>query len=227
MKRRRKDNFCLLLILIILVINTINVFILIGTLTTEEDSTLETSTATTIEPVETEEAETFRNEKDDYSESRKMFEDKCRLTHAEAGNQIIRAQIAVAATYINRQEDPGFPDTFYEVMNQPGQFSPVWDGEIHVWDGTSYVVLDFENVHEQTINAVQRAESGEDPTEKLLWEEAERLGLDPVKYAEGGALFFYNPDYCGEEELEARSAIKVKVEIDDLVFYKYWDLPEK
>ena len=90
MKRRRKSNFCLLLIVIILVINTINVFTLIGTLSTKEDSTRETSTATTTEPIETEESETFHDEEEDYSESRKIFEDGCRLTHAEAGNQIIK-----------------------------------------------------------------------------------------------------------------------------------------
>ena len=151
------------------------------------------------------------------------FQDRCRLVYAESRGEIEEGQIAVAATIINREQHENFPDDFYGVMNQSAQFSPVWNGEIHVCRGTYYSVLKYEQVLDQTIEAVKKALNGEDPTEQLLWDEAVRLGLDPVKYAEGGALFFYNPAGCDWQQQAARSRIKVKVQIGNHIFYKVWD----
>lgn len=180
------------------------------TVVTEPTEIIETTVET--EPVETQ------------AETDKEFEDRCRLTYAEARGECIEGQIAVTATILNREESTGFPDTFHGVMNDAYQFSPVWNGEVHVNRGGYYSVLSYEEVSEQTIEAVQRALDGEDPTEQLLWEEAERLGLDPVKYAEGGALYFYNPAGCDWQQQAYRSNIKVKVQIGNHIFYKVWDL---
>jgi len=185
------------------------------------EATIETTVET--EPVATETIceETYVEET---TENDKEFEDRCRLTYAEARGECIEGQIAVTATILNREESEGFPNTFHGVMNDPWQFSPVWNGEVHVNRGTCYTVLNYDEVSEQTIDAVQRALDGEDPTEQLLWEEAERLGLDPVKYAEGGALYFYNPAGCDWQQQIYRAKIKVKVQIGNHIFYKVWDV---
>ena len=189
--------------------------------------TIETEPTVETEPVATETIceetyiqETIQTE----PETNKEFEDRCRLTYAEARGECIEGQIAVTATILNREEHASFPDTFHGVMNDPWQFSPVWNGEVHVNRGSCYTVLGYDEVSEQTIDAVQRALDGEDPTEQLLWEEAERLGLDPVKYAEGGALFFYNPAGCDWQQQIYRANIKVKVQIGNHIFYKVWDV---
>ena len=146
------------------------------------------------------------------------FQDRCRIAYAESGVESSKGQIAVVAVILNREESNILPDSFYGVIQQKWQFSSVKDGEIY----NCGEVVDYENIPQRTINAVERALSGEDPTEKLLWEEAERLGYDPEKYAKGGALFFYNPDYCSDAALEERARIKVKVRIGDHIFFKVW-----
>lgn len=152
------------------------------------------------------------------------FQLLCELGHVEFRGETLEGQIAGFATICNRVESSEFKaDTFSEVINQSGQFSPVWDGEVHIRQGNTYVVVNYEDVSEKTILAAELALGGEDPTEQLLWDEAVRLGLDPIKYAEGGALYFYNPDGCSKSELELRAKIKVKIQIGDHIFYKYWD----
>lgn len=180
-------------------------------------STSEAKTSVNTEPTVIGTQETQKNYEEDL-----VFQDRCRLTYAEATGESIIGQIAVAAVVINREECVEFPDTFYEVINQSGQFSVVKNGEIY-----SGSIVNYEDISQETINAVKRALGGEDPTEQLLWEEAERLGLDPIKYAEGGALYFYNPDGCSDAELKFRANIKVKIRIGNHVFYKYWDQPEE
>lgn len=192
------------------------------------ETTVETELTVYTEPVTTENTICEETQVEETVETEpeidKEFKDRCRLTYAEARGECIEGQIAVTATILNREEHASFPDTFHGVMNDEYQFSPVWNGEVHVNRGGYYSVLGYEEVSEQTIDAVQRALDGEDPTEQLLWEEAERLGLDPVKYAEGGALFFYNPAGCDWEQQIYRANIKVKVQIGNHIFYKVWDV---
>ena len=80
----------------------------------------------------------------------------------------------------------------------------------------------FSEVPESCVQAAERALAGEDPTEELLRQEAISKGFNPDEYASGGALFFYNPDYCGSSEIEMRNSIQVKVEFGDHIFYKVW-----
>lgn len=178
------------------------------------------------EPVEAEpeqepEVEQQVQEAQDYSET-KEFQDRCRLTYAESGLEDEIGQVAVAATIIHRQYSPEFraDGDFYNVMNNG--FSSVRNGEIYIMTSNPYVLY-YEDVPERTIRATERALNGEDPTEQLLWEEAERLGLDPEVYAAGGAKYFYNPNVCSEAALAERANIKCKVQIGNHVFYKVWD----
>ena len=178
------------------------------------------------EPVEAEpeqepEVEQKVQEAQDYSET-KEFQDRCRLTYAESGLEDEIGQVAVAATIIHRQYSPEFraDGDFYNVMNNG--FSSVRNGEIYIMTSNPYVLY-YEDVPERTIRATERALNGEDPIEQLLWEEAERLGLDPEVYAAGGAKYLYNPNVCSEAALAERANIKCKVQIGNHVFYKVWD----
>ena len=136
------------------------------------------------------------------------------LVFAESGNQKTEGKISVAAVAINRKRDNiqfDEEDTISEVIFAKRAFASIKNVDFsEAKDGGCY-------------DAVIEAVNEEDPTEELLWEEAERLGLDPEIYAEGGALYFYNPDYCSEEELQKRNNIKCKVQIGDHIFYKVWD----
>ena len=231
MKKERQFIICLLLIATGLVISTINVFTLIEELISREDFAEETTSVVNSEPdtsIQEETIETTYPEKEKIELTSEEFEEFCIVGMVEFGLESIEGQIAGFATILNRWlESTEHPDTLHEVIYQPYQFSAVRNGEIYIWKNGSYVVAEFEDVGEMTIIAAQRALEGEDPTEQLLWKEAERKGLDPKKYAENGALFFYNPDYCSEAELESREYIKVKVKIGNHVFYKVWDLPEE
>ena len=173
------------------------------------------------EPEQEPEVEQQVQEVQDYSET-KEFQDRCRLTYAESGLEDEIGQVAVAATIIHRQYSPEFraDGDFYQVMNNG--FSSVRNGEIYIMTSNPYVLY-YEDVPERTIRATERALNGEDPTEQLLWEEAERLGLDPEVYAAGGAKYFYNPNVCSEAALAERANIKCKVQIGNHVFYKVWD----
>ena len=141
-----------------------------------------------------------------------------KITYAEAGNQTLEQQLAVAATILNRVESESFPNTIQEVISQKGQFSSVKGGTVMAFGEP----VAFSEVPESCVEAAERALAGEDPTEELLRQEAIRKGLNPDEYARGGALFFYNPDYCGSSEIEMRNGIQVKVEFGDHIFYKVW-----
>lgn len=140
------------------------------------------------------------------------------ITFAEAGNQTLEQQIAVAATVLNRVESEIFPDSIQEVISQRGQFSSVKNGNVYAFGK----VLSFDAVPESCKEAARRALAGEDPTEQLLRQEATRRGLDPEEYANGGALYFFNPECTAKSELEKRYAIKVQVQFGDHIFYKVW-----
>lgn len=52
------------------------------------------------------------------------------LLEAEAGNQGEYGKRLVADTILNRVHDERFPDTIADVIYQPAQFSPVWNGQV-------------------------------------------------------------------------------------------------
>lgn len=55
-----------------------------------------------------------------------------RLIFSESGNQSMLGKLAVGSVVMNRVNSPLFPNTIYDVIHQPGQFSVVDDGNIHL-----------------------------------------------------------------------------------------------
>lgn len=169
-----------------------------------------------VEDVELEEENSILTSRNGYSES--DYELLCEITYAEAANQTEEQQVATAATILNRVESNIFPNTIKEVIMQKGQFASTRNGHIYACGKT----VDFSKVPDVTKEAARRALNGEDPTENWLRKEAQRLGLSSEKYASGGALYFYSPEYTSSSELAARSNIKCKVQKGGHVFYKVW-----
>lgn len=80
-----------------------------------------------------------------------------RLISAEAWGEGPMGKLGVAAVVINSILSPYFPDTMYDVIMQPGRFSPVSDGSIN------HHILD------RAREAAERALMGEDPTMGALY----------------------------------------------------------
>jgi N-acetylmuramoyl-L-alanine amidase len=75
-----------------------------------------------------------------------------RLIHGEARGEPYIGQVAVGAVILNRMISSYFPDTIRAVIYQPGQFSPVANGQINLRpNSTSY-------------KAARAALQGQDPT---------------------------------------------------------------
>ena len=62
----------------------------------------------------------------EYSEQELFY----RVVEAEAGNQGMTGKRLVAAVIYNRVQSEKFPNTIYEVLTSPHQFSTVWNGAI-------------------------------------------------------------------------------------------------
>ena len=80
------------------------------------------------------------------------FELLARLIHGEARGENYIGQVAVGAVILNRVLSPYFPDDLRSVVYQPGQFSPVSNGQINLHPNrTAY-------------RAARAALKGQDPT---------------------------------------------------------------
>ena len=141
-----------------------------------------------------------------------------RICYSEAGTQGITGKTAVVATILNRMEDTTglFENRIYDVIFQEYQFSSAdilddaretagkyFSGGIEL----EYASLD-DGIKADCLTAVKRALDGEDPTREIT----------------GGALFFYNPDQCSDEELALRANIpydKIFIE-EDHWFHREW-----
>lgn len=53
-----------------------------------------------------------------------------RLVECEAGGEVLEGKVAVIQAVYNRVNHPGFPDSVKDVIESPGQFSPVSNGAI-------------------------------------------------------------------------------------------------
>lgn len=81
-----------------------------------------------------------------------------RIVQAEAGICDVRGRILVANVIMNRVRSSEFPDNITDVVYQKSQFSPVLDGS-----------LDSCEVTDITVEAVNRALSGEDYSQGALY----------------------------------------------------------
>lgn len=126
---------------------------------------------------------------------------------SEAGFESYEGKVAVVATVLNRMESSIFPDGIYEVIFQKYQFSSATNGVFH----NSTDELRYEDISSDMLNDAQKAVK------------AALNGEDPTTYATGGALFFYNPDYCSEEENAMRANISCTLRIGNHIFYREWD----
>ncbi|HHT91408.1 MAG: cell wall hydrolase [Bacillota bacterium] len=80
-----------------------------------------------------------------------------RLVAAEARGEGLEGQIAVAAVIFNRVQSSRFPHTVWDVIHQPGQFTPIQNGTLPKSAGNT------------CLEAVERALYGEDPTGGALF----------------------------------------------------------
>lgn len=80
-----------------------------------------------------------------------------RIVHAEARGESYEGQVAVAAVVLNRMNNAGFPDTVEGVIEQPGAFTAVDDGQYEL-------TPDSESYH-----AAQDALRGADPSHGALY----------------------------------------------------------
>ncbi len=81
-----------------------------------------------------------------------------RIVQAEAGNCDMEGRVMVANVILNRVEDDAFPNSITKVVYQKHQFSPVANGSIKRCKVTA-----------ETVEAVERALSGEDLTDGALY----------------------------------------------------------
>lgn len=178
--------------------------------TTEETTTTKTTTKTTTETTTETTTDTttkvYSTRLNRYITSEEMYF-LTMICVSEAGIEDYTGKVAVVATVLNRLESQAYSNTVYGVIFDPDQFSSATNGVFH--NGT--VVLKYEDIPEYTLReaeaAVLAALDGVDPT----WEV-------------GGALFFYNPDYCSYEENAKRANISAKMRIGNHVFYRIWDV---
>lgn len=142
-----------------------------------------------------------------------------RITYSEAGTQGMEGKIAVAATILNRMEDQSglFENTIYDVIFQKYQFSSadILDDERET--AGKYFSYGGEQKYEDL-----------DPSIKAECLEAAKQaldGVDPTRDATGGgALFFFNPEYCSEEQLAMRTNIPYDniIIIEEHWFHREW-----
>lgn len=84
------------------------------------------------------------------------------LIHCEARGESYEGQVAVGAVVMNRVRSPRFPNTIYEVIFAPGQFSPAMDGKVDK-------VLESGKINESCIKAAKEALSGVSNVGDLLF----------------------------------------------------------
>lgn len=83
--------------------------------------------------------------KTEYSEQELL----ARVVEAEAGNQGLYGKRLVVSVIYNRVESDKFPNTIYEVLTSPHQFSTVWNGQVEKMEITDETLfaIEFERTH--------------------------------------------------------------------------------
>jgi len=62
-----------------------------------------------------------------------------RVIQRESGNQSLEGQMSVGSVVLNRVNSEHFPNTIRDVIYQPGQYGPVYNGSIH-WTPSQRVI---------------------------------------------------------------------------------------
>ena len=100
-----------------------------------------------------------------------------RAVNGEARGEPYTGQVAVAAVILNRVKHSSFPNTVAGVINQPGAFTAVSDGQINVPIDSNSTVY----------KACRDATNGWDPS--------------------GGAIYYFNPDTATSSWIWSRELI--------------------
>lgn len=145
----------------------------------------------------------------------------CKVVFAEAGYCELDEQEAVALAIWNRVNHK--LENIVSEVNKEDQFSVVRNGKVYAWINGENREVTMEDITDVTFQAVQNVMDGkESEVERLLKAKAASLGLDQEEYAEGGPIYFYNPEYCSEEENAYRESVQCKVQVGKQTFYKVW-----
>ena len=137
--------------------------------------------------------------------------------YGEAVGEGIYGQKLVLETIRNRTEHYEFPDTLKAVCTDDGQFLAVQNGVPMLGDQP----VTPENITEEMTETLSEVLAGSDETERLLKEVAEQKGVTDPKYWEGGAVYFSNFDAI--EDLSSYEKIQVCVKVGNHTFWRYWD----
>lgn len=153
----------------------------------------------------------------EYNPSEEERDFAYRLAFGEAGVESALGQTLVINVAINNMKAEGYTNLIEEFTKE-GRYSSVKGDKVY---NCGKIVL-TENVPQNIKDAVDEAFQV-DYSEKMLKEQAEKLGITDSKYWEGGALYFYNPDECSEYQNSIRQNVKVTFRCGDHLFYRYWD----
>lgn len=139
------------------------------------------------------------------------------VAFAEAGIESELGQILVINAAINNMRAEGYSDLIEE-FTSTGRYSSVISGKVY----NCGEVVTVDDVPQNVKEAVDSAFEY-DYSEEMLKEQAEKLGITDSKYWEGGARYFYNPEFCSDFQNKLRENVKVKFKCGSHVFYRYWD----
>ncbi|MDE5830457.1 MAG: hypothetical protein K2H53_01930 [Clostridia bacterium] len=133
-----------------------------------------------------------------------------KVAFAEASIESSMGQTLVINVAINNMRKHGYTSLMQEF--QAGRYSSIVDGVVY----NEGKAVEIENVPQSVKDAVEEAFNN-DYTEEALKAEAEKLGITDSKYWEGGATYFCAPSCSGREN------VKVKFQLGNHMFYRYWD----
>ena len=158
------------------------------------------------------------NIRDNMNNEKEWF---CKVVFAEAGYCELNEQEAVALAIWNRANHK--LENIVSEVNREAQFSVVKNGKVYAWINGENREVTMEDITDVTFQAVQNVIDGkETEVERLLKAKAASLGLDQEEYAEGGPIYFYNHEYCSDEENAYRESVQCKVQVGKQTFYKVW-----
>lgn len=155
----------------------------VSSTTQEESSTSQEVPSTTQEESSTAQEISKTTETDEYCGlDRDEYYWLCKIVMAEVGYCSYRSQQAIASVVINRVNCWYFPDTYYDVIMQPGQF---YDGPPTIWDAN----VDTED-HRRPVTEEDITDSVKAAVNSAL--------TDGVDYA-NGAFYEIGPKYMDED----------------------------